>query len=87
MEHTIAQWHAIIKKWQGLEVDIVYHPHSSYRMVKEGNACIRGVYDNFFEVEIRTSLYGNYRTTISYIDLYTHACKISLHEEEIKEKE
>lgn len=81
MPETLNDYQNQIQAWKGQCVDIIYHPHASYRMLKEGNAIIRNVYDNFFEVEIFTKLYGSYKTTISYVDLYTGTCKISLHEE------
>lgn len=68
-----------MKQWQNQEVDIVYHPFSNYRMMKYGKAKIRQLYDNFFEVEVFTKEYGSYRTTISYIDVYTGGCKVMLH--------
>lgn len=65
-------------------VDVIYHPHSSYRMVTHGKAKITQLYDNFFEICIDTKEYGSYKTTISYIDVYTHACIIQPHIEEKK---
>lgn len=81
MPEALRDYQNQIQTWKGEYVDIIYHPHASYRMLKEGNAIIRNVFDNFFEVEIFTKQYGSYKTTISYVDLYTGACKISLHEE------
>lgn len=70
-----------IYKWQGKEVDIIYHPHSTYRMIKQGNAKIGALYDHFFEVEIDTKEYGIYKTTITYLDVYTQSCHIQEHKE------
>lgn len=84
MPKTLTEYQELLKSWIGKHVDIIYHPHTSYRMLKEGNAIVRNVYDNFFEVEIFTKIYGSYKTTISYVDLYTGACNITLHNEEIK---
>lgn len=79
MPQTLAQYKDMIHSWKEKEVDIIYHPHSTYRMIKEGKAIIKNTYPNFFEVEIYTELYGSYKTTISYVDLFTGACRISLH--------
>lgn len=87
MPKTLPEWKEFIQSCKGKQVDIIYHPHASYRMIKEGDAIVRGVYANFFEVEIITDLYGSYRTTIRYVDLYTGACKIALHQDKVDVKE
>lgn len=71
-----------ISSWLDKEVDIIDHPHSSYRIIKSGKARITKIYDKFFEVLIETKEYGSYKTTISYIDIYTNSCAIHLHQEE-----
>ena len=78
MQEIKDQIHSLL----GKEVDIVDHPHSTYRMIKHGKAKITAIYDNFFEVLIDTKEYGSYKTTISYIDIYTNSCLIKLHQEE-----
>lgn len=79
MKKSIEEYRDLITSWKNQEVDIIYHPHTTYRLVKEGKAIITNAYSNFFEIEIFTETYGSYHTTISYKDLYTQVCKISLH--------
>lgn len=77
---TLAQVKAEIAKYQGTAVDIIYHPHSSYRMIKQGGARIGALFPHFFEVEIQTKEFGSYKTTITYLDVYTKSCIIQPHQ-------
>lgn len=77
---TLAQVKAEIAKYQGTAVDIIYHPHSSYRMIKQGGARIGTLFPHFFEVEIQTKEFGSYKTTITYLDVYTKSCIIQPHQ-------
>lgn len=79
---ALAQVKAEIAGFQGQNVDIIYHPHSSYRMTKQGDAKIGALYSHFFEVEIHTKEFGSYKTTITYLDVYTKSCIIQPHKEE-----
>lgn len=83
MEESLAEIKAKLAKWQGKEVDIIYHPHSTYRMIKQGNVKIGRLYDHFFEIEIDTKEYGKYHTTITYLDVFTKSCLITVHEEHV----
>lgn len=82
MEEGIKQIKEQLRQWQGKEVDIIYHPHSTYRMIKQGNVTIGKLYDHFFEIEVDTKEYGSYRTTITYLDVYTKSCQIKIHQED-----
>lgn len=81
MDTALTNIKETIKTFQGKRVDIIYHPHSAYRMVKQGDARIGKLFEHFFEVEVDTGDYGTYRTTITYLDIYTKSCKICEHKE------
>lgn len=81
MEDCLTRIKSEIAQWKGKEVDIIYHPHSTYRMIKQGNVKIGKLYDHFFEIEVDTKEYGTYKTTITYLDVFTQSCQISRHKE------
>lgn len=81
MDDTLTTIKKKIQALQGTEVDIIYHPHSAYRMIKQGNVKIGTCYDHFFEIEVDTKDYGRYKTTITYLDVYTQSCLIAKHKE------
>jgi len=82
MENFLSDIKSEIAALQGQAVDIIYHPHSAYRMMKQGDARIGKLFEHFFEVEIHTKDYGSYKTTITYLDVYTKSCKVIPHKEE-----
>lgn len=81
MDACVAQIKEEIAKLKGQRVDIVYHPHSTYRMIKQGDAKVTALFRHFFEVEVDTKEYGTYKTTITYLDVYTKSCVICAHKE------
>ncbi len=81
MEWTLPNIKNMLAALQGKQIDIIYHPHSAYRMMKQGDARITHLYEHFFAVEIDTGAYGTYQTTITYLDVYTKSCIINEHKE------
>ena len=81
LEWTLANITNMLAALLGKQIDIIYHPHSAYRMIKQGDARITRLYEHFFAVEIDTGTYGTYQTTITYRDVYTKSCIISVHKE------
>lgn len=61
---------------KGKTVDVYYQQGLGTRGNKIKNAIIGPAYDRFFEITVNV-IYGTYKTTINYTDVYTHACTIS----------
>lgn len=62
---------------KGKVVDVYYQQGLGSRGNKLKNAVIGPAYDRFFEITVDV-IYGTYKTTINYTDVYTHACTISV---------
>lgn len=75
-ETTIAEIKDNIAAIRGETVDVYYQQGLGTRGSNIKNAIIGPAYDRFFEITVNV-IYGTYKTTINYTDVYTHACKIS----------
>lgn len=75
-EITIAEIRNSIAAIEGETVDVYYQQGLGTRGSNIKNAIIGPAYDRFFEITVNV-IYGTYKTTINYTDVYTHACKIS----------
>lgn len=65
-----------IKRIVGQHVDVYYQQGLGSRGSELKNAVIGAAYDRFFEITVDV-IYGTYKTTINYTDVYTHTCTIS----------
>lgn len=64
---------------EGKVVDVYYQQGLGTRCNKLKNATIGPAYDRFFEITVDV-VYGTYKTTINYTDVYTRACTINVGE-------
>lgn len=74
---SIAEIRRLITSQKGKKVDVYYQQGIGTRGSEIKNAVITSAYERFFEITV-SAVYGTYKTTINYTDVYTKACQIKL---------